>query len=54
MYDRPNPKVLVTVRDIGLAIDLIKVFFEVGIDAYWTTEEQGQKLAQVWNVEARI
>ena len=39
-----------TVRVIGLAIDLIKVFFEVEIAAYWVTEEEGQKLTLAWDV----
>jgi len=50
MYDQPNPKVMVTVRDISVAIDLVKVFFAVGIDAFWVTEEEGRKLAEVWDV----
>ena len=42
MYEQPNPKGLVTVRDIGLAIDVIKGFVALEIDAHSVTGGRGR------------
>ena len=37
-----------------LAQKLVRVLDEHGLLAYWVTEEEAEKLAQRWNVEAWI
>ena len=54
MREHPNPKVMITVRDISVAMDLVNVFLELGIDAYWTTDDEGRKLAEAWEIVAWI
>ena len=54
MHDRQNQTVLVQTEDVVLAEVLIRGLDRLGIDAFWATEREGRKLAQVWDVRAWI
>ena len=41
-------KVFITTADIDLATTLIRLLYRHGIDAFLVTEEEGDKLARVW------
>ena len=44
-----HPKVLVETKDLGLVQRVIRGLCALGIDTFWVTEEEGQKLAGVWD-----
>ena len=41
-------------KDIRLAQKLIRLLYQNGIEAYLVTEEEGEKLGRVWQVDAWI
>ena len=49
-----RPKVFITTTDVRLALTLVRLLYQAGVDAFWVTEEEGEKLAQVWKVGAWI
>ena len=49
-----NPTVFLQTRDAALALKLVRLLNRHGTNAFWVTEEEGKKLAQVWDVEAWI
>ena len=49
-----HKKVFITTKDIWLAQTLIGLLYQHDIDAYLVTEEEGEKLARVWQVDAWV
>ena len=49
-----HKKVFITTQDIRLAQTLIRLLYQHGISAYLVTEEEGEKLAKVWELGAWI
>ena len=47
-------RVFITITDMWFAQVLIRLLYQHGIDAFWVTEEGGEKLTQYWVVDAWI
>jgi hypothetical protein len=46
--------VFIHTQDTELALRLVKMLNQAGISGFWVTDEEAQKLAQVWRVDAVI
>ena len=49
-----NPTVFIRTQDLDLATSLVRLLNEHGINGFWVTDEEAQKLAQVWRVDAEM
>ena len=47
-------KVFITTPDIQLALTLVRLLYQNGIDAFWVGEAEGERLQEVWEVGAWI
>ena len=46
-----NPTVFLQTRDMALALKLVRLLNQHGINAFWVTEEEGRTLAEAWRVD---
>ena len=49
-----NPTVFIRTQDLDLATSLVRLLNEHGINGFWVTDEEAQKLAQVWRGDAEV
>ena len=48
-----KPIVFIQTTDTHLAVRMVRLLHEHGINGFWVTSEEARKLSQEWNVDAR-
>ena len=49
-----KPIAFIHTTDTHLAIRMVRLLHEHGINGFWVTGEEAQKLSLVWNVDAEV